>query len=270
MSENSVEMTPEQLEEAFKSVPEAFQDAISTLNQEVDSHNSKVESVRASEAKDPKLIKAEIYEQNPNNNKKLKVLYTEELKLREQIENLRKQAYEVIETDGLMPKELSPEEIEKLKVEVTESTKELREKVSALLKLEEMMPFLKGKLGVHIHEIKTRRGAAKTGTTTSNGDGPKRIRFKKIEVNGVTEDDKGNKVYGLKDGEEKYTFTFASMYLKKQHKTIKWTAKDLTDAYLQGEDENNLPDEKEFEMPLTFKDENGNDQTLVYKVKCYR
>lgn len=263
--------TAEELAEMFKALPGEFQTTLTDLNKLIAEHNAKVDSIKSSEAKDPKLIKAEIFEQNPSDNKKLSILRDKELKLQEQIEAIRKQAYEIIDTDGLMPQELNEEQLEKLKTEVTESTKELRERSNALLKFEEMMPMFAGKITPHIAEIKTRRGAAKTGTSSgAKGDGPKRLRFKKIEINGVTDDGKGNTVYQLVDGEPKYTFTFASQYLKKQHKGIKWAPKDLTDTFLEGKDEDNLPEVSEFVMPHVFKDEKGNEHTVNYTVKCYR
>jgi hypothetical protein len=230
------ELTPEQKAEMFNALPGEFQKAISDLNGSIGDHNVKVTSIQSAEKKDPKLIKAEIFEQNPDNHVKLKRLRDQELKLIDSIEKLRAEAYAIIEKDGLM---------------------------------QAMMPMFKGKLSIHIDEIKTRRGAAKTGTSTSTGE-VKRLRFKKIEVNGVTQDDKGNTVYQLKDGEEKYTFTFASQYLKKQHKGINWSSKDLTDAYLEGKDENNLPEVSEFVMPHTYKADNGNEHTVEYTIKCYR
>jgi hypothetical protein len=263
--------TPEELAKAFSELPNEFQQAIRDLNKDIDTHNSKVDSVKASEAKDPKLIKAEIYEQNPNNNKKLKALYDQEMKLQAQIEKLRAEAYKVIDDDGLMPQELTEEQIEKLKGEITESTKNLREGVSALLKFEEMMPIFAGKFSPHITEIKTRRGAAKTSSSAGTTGEVMRPRFKKIEVNGVTEDTQGNKVYVLKDGEPKYTFTSVSAYLKKQHKGIKWTAKDLIHAYLGGKaSQDEVPEIHEFVMPHTYKDANGNEHTVNYTVKAYR
>jgi arsenate reductase-like glutaredoxin family protein len=267
---NDTELTPEQLQEMFNALPNEFRDAINNVNKAIAEHNANVESIKATEAKDPKLIKAEIFEQDSHGNKQVSRMYTEYLKLTEQAEKIRSQAYELIDKHGLMPKELTAEDIEKLKSTVTDSTKELREQVGALLKFEEMMPMFAGKITPHIFEIKTRRGAAKTTGTTVKGEGPKRIRFKRIEVNNVTEDDKGNKVYGLVNGEPKYTFTFASQYLRKQHKAINWSAKDLTDAYLSGQDENNLPEEREFPMVHTFNDANGNEQSVTYTVKCYR
>jgi hypothetical protein len=263
------ELTPEQKAEMFNALPGEFQKAISDLNGSIGDHNVKVTSIQSAEKKDPKLIKAEIFEQNPDNHVKLKRLRDQELKLIDSIEKLRAEAYAIIEKDGLMPKELSEDELTKLKAEITDSTKSLRQQVEALTTMEAMMPMFKGKLSIHIDEIKTRRGAAKTGTSTSTGE-VKRLRFKKIEVNGVTQDDKGNTVYQLKDGEEKYTFTFASQYLKKQHKGINWSSKDLTDAYLEGKDENNLPEVSEFVMPHTYKADNGNEHTVEYTIKCYR
>jgi chromosome segregation ATPase len=264
------ELTQAQKDEMFNALPGELQEAITNINASTDEHNAKVDSLKASEAKDPKLIKAEIYEQNSAGNKKLARIRTEELSLLEKVEALRKQAYEIIDTDGLMPKELSEAEIEKLKGEVADSTKELRDQVGAILKFEDMVPTFKGKLSVHMKPISTRRGAAKTTGTTAKGEGPKRPRFKRIEINGVTQDDKGNTVWQSVKGEEKYTFTFAAAYLKKQHKNITWSSSDLQDAYYKGLDENNLPDEHTFEMPFTYKDEAGNDQTVKYTVKAYR
>lgn len=264
-----VKLSEADLKKMYDALPDMFKQAIDKVNGEIDEHNKKIDSVKAAEAKDPQLIKAEIFEQNPSNNRKVAKLLEEYNKLVDAAEKLRTQAYSVIETDGLMPKELTEAEIEKLKSEVTDSTKTLRDQVSALSQFEEMMPMLKGQILPLVNEIKTRRGAAKTGTT-SKGEGPKRIRFKRIEVNNVVEDDKGNKVYGVVSGEEKYTFTFASQFLRKQHKGINWSANDLTDAYLKGQDENNLPEVREFVMPYTYKNNEGNDVTVEYKVKCYR
>jgi hypothetical protein len=261
--------TAEELAKLFEALPGEFKEAIQSFNALAEKHNAKVDSVKAAESQDPKLIKAEIYEQNSSGNKKLAVLRERELKLQEQIEKIRKDAYEIIDTDGLMPKDLTPEEVEKLKGEVTEGNKELKDQTQSLSKLEEMLPMFKGKILIHLAEVKSRRGTGGSKATAS-GEGPKRPRFKRIEINGVTGDDKGNTVYGAVDGNEKYTFGLAAAYLKKQHKGIKWTTKDLQDAYYAGEDENNLPDVKEFKMPYTFKDESGNEHTVEYSVKCYR
>lgn len=264
------ELTEDQKRELFESLPGDFKEAINNFNALADKHNGKQDSIKAAESQDPKLIKAEIYEQNTQNHKALGVIRKKELQLLEQIEKLRKEAYEIIDTDGLMPKDLTEDEVAKLKAEVAESGKELKDQANALAKFESMMPMFKGKLLIHLNEVKSRRGTGGAKSTAS-GEGPKRPRFKKIEINGVTEDDKGNKVYGVTDsGEHKFTFGFASAYLKKQHKGIKWTTKDLQDAYYSGEDENNLPDVKEFVMPYTFKDESGNDHTVNYTLKCYR
>lgn len=265
------EYTSEQLAEIFNSLPEAFQQSITETNAEVDVHNENVEKIKSAEAKNPVLIKAEIYEQNTKNNKKLAVLRERELKLQDQIEKIREEAYKVIDEDGLMPKELTEEQVEKLKAEVTESTKALRAKAEVLAGMEAMMPPFKGKITIHLKEIKTRRGTAKTGGATAKGEGPKRPRFKKIEINGVTQDESGNTVYQMVDGEPKYTFTFAANYLKKQHKGIKWSSKDLTDAYFGDKsDQSELPEKHEFVMPFTYKAENGNEHTIEYKVTCYR
>jgi hypothetical protein len=274
MSENTTatetqELTTEQKTELYNSLPEELRKALDDFNREVNEHNVKVESIKAADSKDPVLIKAEIYEQNTANNKKLARIREQELKLLEQVENLRKQAYEIIDTDGLMPKELSESEVQKLKDETAESLKALKLKAETYKGMEEMLPMYKGKLLIHLNEIKTRRGTGGTKSTAS-GEGPKRPRFKKIEINGVTEDDKGNTVYQTVDGEPKYTLTFASQYLKKQHKGIKWTAKELQDAYFAGQDADNMPEVHTFEMPYTFKDGSGNEHTVVYSIKAYR
>lgn len=262
--------TEAELKAMFDALPEMFRDTITKLNAEIDQHNEKVASVQSAEQKNPTLIKAEIYEQNTKNNKKLAALRKQELELIRQQEELRKQAYEVIDTDGLMPKELTEEAIETLKGEITTGVKGLRDQVSALSTFEEMMPTLKGKVLPLIHDIKTRQGRGAKAGTTKSGDGPKRIRFKKIEVNGLTADANGNTVYGVVNNEEKYTFSLASAFLRKQHKGISWTANDLTEAYLKGQDENALPDEREFVMPYTYKDTNGNEQTVNFTIKCFR
>lgn len=277
MSENNAaatdnatpELTAEQKQEIFNALPEELRKALEDFNREVNEHNAKVESIKAAESKDPKLIKAEIYEQNSSGNKKLARIRAEELQLIERIETLRKQAYEIIDTDGLMPKDLSEAEVEKLKGETADSLKSLKAKAETYKGMEEMLPMYKGKLLIHLDEIKTRRGTGGTKSVAS-GEGPKRPRFKKIEINGVTEDDKGNTVYQTVDGEPKYTLTFASQYLKKQHKGIKWTAKELQDAYFAGQDADNMPEIHTFEMPYTFKDEKGNEHTVTYTIKAYR
>jgi hypothetical protein len=257
---------------AFAALPEEFRDAITDLNKEIDALNVKVDKVKVTEAKDPKLIKAEVFEQNPGNNKKIARILTEYRKLEAQMETLRMSAYKVIDDDGLMPKELSEKEIESLKADVTKETKDLKEKVNALIKIEDMMPILKGKVSMHLTEIKTRRGAAKVGSSTPGTSGTKRPRFKKIEINGVTEDDKGNTVWQKVGGKEEpsYTLGFAALYLKKQHKGLKVSSSELQDLYYAGEDENNLPEVKEFKLPYTFKNGNGTEETVFYTFKCYR
>lgn len=263
--------TAEELKAMFDSLPSEFQGAITLVNSEIDAHNKNIAAIKKASATNPTVIKAEIFEQNPDNNEKLATLRKQELKLMEQIERIRKQAYEVIDKDGLMPKDLTEEEVTKLKAEASEKAKTLREQVAGFTAMEAMMPALKGKVTPLIHEIQTQRGTSlKTSSGGKTGDGPKRPRFKKIEVNGVTSDANGNTVYGVVDGTEKYTFSLASAYLRKQAKGITWSANDLQSAYYAGEDENNLPEVKEFVMPYTYKDENGNEHTVNYTVKAYR
>jgi hypothetical protein len=266
----NAEPTAEELKAMYDALPELMREAVDKINAEIAEHNKKVESVKAANEKNPTLIKAEIFEQNPDNNKKLATLRKEYEKLSEQLDALTKQAYAVIESDGLMPKELTEAEVTKLKTEVSDSNKSLKDQVSALTQFEAMMPMLKGKILPLISEMKTLRGTGTKSAGTKTGEGPMRLRFKRIEINGVTSDDKGNTVYGEKDGEQKFTFTFASQFLRKQHKGITWVANDLTDKYLEGQDKDNLPEVREFEMPYTFKTENGNETTVVYKVKCFR
>ncbi|MFF5977060.1 hypothetical protein ACFY7C_36770 [Streptomyces sp. NPDC012769] len=261
------ELSEDQKREILNSLSPEFQQAVKDLNADIDAHNKDVNSIISAEAKDPKLIKAEIFETSKD--KEVKRQYEEYLKLIQSAEELKNQAYDLIEKKGLMPKELSEAEIENLKKKTADNHKPLKDKVAAFIQMENMLPFLKGKLVPLINEIATRRGTATKGASSSQ-EGAKRIRFKRILVNNVTEDENGNKVYGTVKGEEKYTFTFASQYLKKQHKGINWTAKDLTDAYLQGIDENNLPESHEFTMNYTFKDANGNDQTIPYTIRAER
>lgn len=261
--------TAEELAKSFAELPAEFREAINKVNADIDAHNKDVAAVQSAEKKDPLLIKEEVWSQDTHKDKDVSRLYREYLKLVEQSEKIKDQAYALIDERGLMPKDLSPEEIEKLKAQVSESTSNLRKQQSAFAEMEKVMPLLAGKLTPHIKEIKTRRGTAKT-STSSTGEATKRIRFKRIEVNDQVEDDKGNKVSSEVNGETKYTFTFAANYLKKQHRGINWTPKDLTDAYLKGLDENNLPDVHTFVMPYTYKDANGNEHTVEYRIKCYR
>lgn len=263
--------TAEELKAMFDSLPDMFKTAVSDINKAIDAHNKNIAAIKKASATNPTVIKAEIFEQNPDNNEKLATLRKKELQLLTQVEAIRKQAYEIIDKDGLMPKDLTEEEVTKLKSEASESAKTLREQVSALTAMEAMMPPLKGKVTPLIHEIQTQRGTGlKSSSGGKTGDGPKRPRFKKIEVNGVTSDANGNTVYALSDGTEKYTFSLTSVYLRKQAKGITWTANDLQSKYYEGEDENNLPEVKEFVMPYTYKDENGNDHTVNYTIKAYR
>jgi len=261
-----------ELKAMYDALPDMFKEAVDKLNSGIDEHNSKIDALKAAGQQDTKLIKAEIFEQNPKNNKKLATLRKAYDKLVEQMEDIVKQAYEVIETDGLMPKELTEEEVTKLKGEVSTSAKSLKDQISALEKMEEMMPMLKGKVLPLVHEIKSQRGTGTKSSGKGSGqDGVKRPRFKKIEINGVTQDANGNTVYGNVNGEQKYTFSLASAYLRKQHKGINWTANDLQTAYFGDKSsQDELPEVHTFVMPYTYKDENGNEQTVNYEVKCYK
>lgn len=261
-------MSDEDKAKAYAALSNEMREAIDNLNKVIGEHNVKVEAVKATESNDPKLIKAEIYEQNSGNNNKLAVLRKKELQLQDQIEKIRKEAYEVIDKDGLMPAELKPEQVEKIKGEVAASSTAIKQQTAALTQFEEMLPMYKGKLLIHINEVKTRRG---TGSkSTASGEGPKRPRFKRIEINGVIEDDKGNKVYTLNDdGSKKFTFTGAANYLKKHHKGIKIGSKDLTEAYFGDKDsQDELPDTVTFTVPHVFKDESGNEHTVNYEIKA--
>ncbi|MFE1145212.1 hypothetical protein [Streptomyces rochei] len=262
-------LSAEAKQEIFNGLPEYLQGAVKELNEAIKAHNASVESIKASEAKDPKLIRAEIREQNPSGNERIAKINDRITKLNEQIEKLVKEADKVIDEDGLMPKELNEEQVKKLKEDTAESLKQLKEKSAAIAQMEEMMPMFKGKLLILVDEIKTRRGTGGGGKSATTGE-VKRPRFKEITVNGVTEDDKGNKVYTLdSEGKPKFTFTGAAAYLKKQHRAFKIVAKDLTDLYFGGKDsQDELPDTVTFTVPYTYKDEQGNEHTVNYEIKA--
>lgn len=262
------ELTAEEKKAIFDSLPKEFQAGVNELNKEIAEHNSNVATVQAAEKQDANLIKAEIFEQSED--KDIKRLYDKYNELLAAADKLKDQAYEQIEKKKLMPGELTPEALEALKVTITESTKSLRDKQNAFVQIEAFMPPVKGKLIPLLEEIKTRRGIS-SAKGSSSQEGVKRLRFKRITVNNVTEDEKGNKVYGMVGGNEKYTFTFAANYLKKQHKGISWSPKDLTDAYLASvPDADNLPDSHVFEMPYTFKNGEGVETTVSYQIKTER
>lgn len=261
-------LTAEDKEKALNELPDYLQQAVKELNEAIAEHNAKVDGIKAAESKDPKAIKAEIREQNPSGNKKIAVINDRINKLNEQIEKLIAEANKIIDEDGLMPKDLSEDEVAKLKTETATSNTALKAKTAAIVQMEEMMPMFKGKLLPLIDEIKTRRGTG-GGAKASTGE-VKRPRFKRITVNDVTEDDKGNKVYTVDDkGEPKFTFSGVVAYLKKQHKGIKVVAKDLTDAYFDGKDsQDELPDTVTFTVPYTFTSEGGNETTVNYEIKA--
>lgn len=261
------ELTEEEKKKSFDSLPAAMREAIEKLNVEIAEHNKKVDAVKAAESKDPVLIKSEIFEQRHTENKELNRLRKEYDKIQAQLEGIVKEAYDVIDKSGLMPKNLSEAELEKLKSEITESTKTIRDQTAAFVQFETLMGYV---LIPHIDEVKTRRG---TRSTSTSSEGTKRIRLKRILINGTDTDDKGNTVYGTVNGEPKYTFTFAAMYLNKRLKGTgapSITAKDLTDKYLEGIDENNLPEKHKFTLPVSYKDNNGNEQTVNYEITAER
>lgn len=260
-------LTNEEIAKRIDALPDVIKKTITGLNDIIAVHNSKVAKLTAAEKQDTGLIKADIFEQSTD--PKLKALRAEYVKLCESLDALKDQAYEHIDKAGLMPEALDEKAIAKLKSDTAESLKDIKAKSAAFTMFEEMAPELK--LSELITEVKTRRGTGTGKSSTSSGGTTYRPRFKRIEVNNQVEDDKGNKVYGLdSDGNPKYTLTFTAKYLGKQHTGISWTSKDLQDAYFAGEDPDNLPDVKEFEMPHTYKDANGNEQTIVYKVKAFR
>jgi hypothetical protein len=275
MSENTTAvetpaMSAEEIAKAIDALPDFLRDAIKNLNSNIEQHNAKVTAITSAEKKDAPSIKAEIFEQKHGDSKKLSVLWDQKLKLEEQLEKLIGQAYGLIESEGLMPKELTEDELNKLKNETQESNKEFKAQIAALLKMEEMSPMFKGKLSPLITDVKTRRGTAKTGGTSSGQAGTRRPRFKKILINGTDQDGNGNTVYQMVNGEPKYTFTFASQYLRKQHKGISVTQAELGDLYYAGIDENNEPNEHTFQFPFTYNDENGNEQTVNYEIKTFK
>lgn len=248
----------------FDGLSDSFKDAIKEVNKNIATHNGKVDSLKSAASKDPKAIKADIFEQSDN--KIITRMRTEYDKLMEQAEKLRMAAYTEIDKHGLMPKDLSEAEVTSLKSEVTESTKTIRSQVDALETFEKMFKI---PLTTYVDEIKTQRGISKSGGNSSQ-EGVKRPRFKKIEINGLTQDANGKTVGKTVDGETKYTLTFAAQYLAKQHKGITWTSGDLQEAYYQGLDQDNLPEIHTFVMPYTYKDANGNEQTVNYTIKTYR
>lgn len=265
-------LTEADLKAMYDNLPgDVFREAVDKINAEIEAHNRKVGTLKAQQTTDPNAIKAEIFEQNPNNNEKLAVLRKRELALQDQIEKIRKEAYAVIDAENLMPKSLTPEDVEKLKGEVAESAKSLRDQRTALEQMENMMPVLKGNFLPLVKAVETLRGtgtAAKSGGNKSSEGVIKRPRFKKIEINGVTKNEKGETVYGVVNGEEKYTFSLAAQYLRKMRKGINWTANDLqTEYYKHATDDTEI---HEFTMPYTYKDQNGNEVTLNYVIKTYK
>lgn len=260
-------LTSEEISKRIDALPDVLKTMLKNLNESIVVHNGNVAKLTAAEKKDTAVIKADIFEQSKD--PKLAKIREEYIKACEVTEKLKDQAYEHIDKAGLMPKELSEEEVTKLKTSTAESLKDVKAKRDAIGMFEAMSPGLE--LSPLITEIKSRRGT--TGAKSAGTSGEiRRPRFKRIEINNLTEDNAGNKVYGVdSNGEPKWTFTFAAAYLKKQHKGISWTAKELQDTYYAGEsDPDNMPEVKEFPMTHEYKDQNGNDQTVVYKIKAYR
>lgn len=261
-------LTPEEIAKRIDSLPDVLKDMLKNLNESIALHNGNVAKLTAAEKKDTAVIKADIFEQSTD--PKLAKIREEYVKLCESLEKLKDQAYAHIDKAGLMPKELSEEEVTKLKTGTAESLKDVKAKRDAIGMFEAMSPGLE--LSPLITEIKSRRGTAGGAKSSGTTGEIKRPRFKRIEINDAIEDSAGNKVYGVdSNGDPKFTFSFASAFLKKQHKGIAWTAKELQDAYYAGEsDSDNMPEVKEFPMVHTYTDQNGNDQTVTYKVKAFK
>src|SRR5687768_17230518 len=78
----------EELQKLYDSLPGEFKDTINNLNAAIKEHNANVDKVKRSEAKEPNLIKAEIFEQNPDNNAKIARLLKEYDKFMEAAEKL--------------------------------------------------------------------------------------------------------------------------------------------------------------------------------------
>lgn len=256
----------EEIAKRIEALPEPLKSTMIALNKSIADHNANVVKLQAAEKSDTTVIKAEIFEQSKD--PQLKAMYAEYVKMCEALEKLKDQAYAHIDKAGLMPKDLTEDEITKLKNETQESLKDIKAKSQSFATFEQMAPEYK--LSELISEVKTRRGQSSGTKATGKETGIRRPRFKLIEINNVTEDSAGNTVYGLNGEEKKFTFGFASQYLRKQHKGITWSSNDLQDKYYEGEDENNLPDVKTFDMTHSYKDDNGNEQTITYKVKAYR
>lgn len=272
-AEKAPEPNAEDMAKEFAALPSEFREAVETVNAEITKHNANVRRVKAAEAQNTNQLKHEIYTQTDN--PKVKRLYEKEQELQAQIEKLRDQGYKLIESEGLMPKELTEDELNSLRKSVTDSVKDLRSKAEAVVTFEEIMPAYKGKIGKHLIAIETRRGSGKPSGTTG-ATGQRRIRFKRITVNGDIKDEKGNTVYSTGKNqtsgemEDKYTLGFLTKFLNKQSSSLNLSQNEVQDAYLKGLDENNLPDEHEFVIPHTYKDGKGNEHTVNFTVKAYR
>jgi len=268
MTENTAttevkELTKEDKAKLFKALPaDHFRTAVKDVNGLIAEHNEAVDKIQRAEKKDTTSLKNEIFEQSDN--PAIKRLHEEYLKLIESAEKLKDQAYAKIDELKLMPGEVSEEELANLKASYSESLKNVRAKVDAFKQMEEMMPGVS--LIPLVDEIKTRRGTG-GGSASSSQEGVKRPRFKRIVINNVEQDENGNTVYQEVKGEKKYTLTFAAAYLKKQHKGIKWTAKELNDAYFGAFEGDEQPAKLTFVMPYTYKTEDGHETTINYEIK---
>lgn len=253
-------------------LPDMFKDSVDALNRAIAEHNKNVTAVKSamSGQKDVRALKSEIFEQRYKENKRLAVLRKEYDRLSEQLEKVVEQAYAVIDEAGLMPKALSPEEIEKLKKNIGSSGADLRKKIEALGTMEGMFNLPEGTITSRIDDIQTLRGVGVKAKSSGSGEtGIKRPRFSLIEINGVTEDESGNTVYKEVDGKRKYTLSFAARYLNARHPSINVTSSQLQEKYFGDKtSQDELPDVHEFDFPVTYKDENGNDQTIVYHFKA--
>jgi hypothetical protein len=256
-------------EAEFNSLPDVIKQAIITLNEGIRNHNGVIAEVKASESKDPMLILSEIREQNPAKDPKLERVNAEITKLTGQLETLISKANELAKP--YVPKDKNPEEIEKLRDKAKSEAKNLKDQASGLLQTEKLFGS-EGLFEKHIEEIHTLRGIAKTSGGTS-GEGIKRPRFSRITVNDQTEMEKNGKtlpVYGKVKDEQRYTFTFLAQFFNKLHPGINWRSTDIADAYAKSlpDGYDNQPEKHSFDMTHKYKDAEGHERELTFKITC--
>lgn len=263
-------LTQEQKDEIFNSLPEAMQEAVIAARNNVNEHNTNTRFLKNQGSNDYSALLSEIRENNPSNNEAIASINKQITQYNEQIEKLIQDANAIIKADGLMPKVPSPEELQVIKESYPSSLKTCRDQLVSFENLEKLAPPFKGKLLVLMPDIETLRNTSSSSSSgSSDGTETKRPRFSEILVNGVTSDDKGNKVYVIKDGKESFTFTETAKYLKKQASGMRVTAKTLSDLYFAKFD-GDQPDSVTFEVPHTFKTASGSEETINFTITAKR